>query len=100
MFLQANYRDKDGKDHTYWSLVGTVRLPDGPCRRALCYLGELNDSAQARWLKVIEVFDEEGERRQLKLFPYSSFTYLPLSSSFTFSLPLPARSCACVAPTS
>jgi hypothetical protein len=35
----------------------------------LCYLGELNDSAQARWLKVIEVFNEHGERRQLKLFP-------------------------------
>jgi hypothetical protein len=32
----------------------------------LCYLGELNDSEQARWLKVIEVFNEQGELRQLK----------------------------------
>jgi hypothetical protein len=23
-------RVKDGKDHTYWSLVETVRTPDGP----------------------------------------------------------------------
>ena len=69
MFLRPNHRDKDGKDHTNWSLVETVRTPDGPRQRTLCYLGELNDSAQARWLKVIEVFNEQGERRQLKLFP-------------------------------
>ena len=38
-------------------------------RRTLCYLGELNSSAQARWLKTIEVFNEQGEAQQLKLFP-------------------------------
>jgi transposase len=32
-------------------------------------LGELNDTAQARWLKTIEVFNEQGESQQLKLFP-------------------------------
>ena len=69
MFLRPNYRHKDGKDHTYWSLVETVRTPDGPRQRTLCYLGELNHSTQARWLKAIEVFNEQGERRQLKLFP-------------------------------
>jgi len=69
MFLRPNYRHKDGKNHTYWSLVETVRTPDGPRQRTLCYLGELNDSTQGRWLKAIEVFNEQGERRQLKLFP-------------------------------
>jgi transposase len=69
MFLRANLRHKDGKDHTYWSLVETVRTRDGPRQRTLCYLGELNDSAQARWLKTIEVFNEQGESHQLKLFP-------------------------------
>ena len=69
MFLRAHRREKDGKDHTYWSLVETVRTPDGPRQRTLCYLGELNDSAQARWLKTIEVFNEQGETQQLKLFP-------------------------------
>ena len=62
-------RSKDGKDHTYWSLVETVRTPDGPRQKTLCYLGELNSSAQARWLKTIEVFNEQGEAQQLKLFP-------------------------------
>ena len=69
MFLRPNYRSKDGKDHTYWSLVETVRTPDGPRQKTLCYLGELNSSAQARWLKTVEVFNEQGEAQQLKLFP-------------------------------
>src|SRR5262249_24809068 len=50
-------------------LVETVRMADGPRQRTLCYLGELNGSAHARWLKTIEVFNNEGESRQLMLFP-------------------------------
>jgi transposase len=69
MFLRSHQRNKDGKQHTYWSLVETVRTSDGPRQRTLCYLGELNGNTQARWLKTIEVFNEQGESRQLKLFP-------------------------------
>jgi transposase len=69
MFLRSHRREKDGKDHTYWSLVETVRTPDGPRQKTLCYLGELNSSAQARWLKTVEVFNEQGQTEQLKLFP-------------------------------
>lgn len=69
MFLRRHERIKDGKDHTYWSLVETVRTPAGPRQRTLCYLGELNGSAEARWLKTIEVFNAQGESQQLKLFP-------------------------------
>src|SRR6266446_2322239 len=69
MFLRQHQRSKDGKEHGYWSLVETVRTPDGPRQRTICYLGELNGSAQARWQKTIEVFNEQGEHTQLKLFP-------------------------------
>jgi transposase len=69
MFLRSHVRSKDGKDHTYWSLVETVRTPDGPRQKTLCYLGELNNSAQARWLKTVEVFNQQGKAQQLKLFP-------------------------------
>jgi len=69
MFLRSHRRNKDGKDHSYWSLVETVRTPNGPRQRILCYLGELNNSTQARWLRTIEVFNEQGEAQQLKLFP-------------------------------
>jgi transposase len=69
MFLRSHQRHKDGKQHTYWSLVETVRTADGPRQRRLCYLGELNGNAQTRWLKTVEVFNEQGESHQLKLFP-------------------------------
>src|SRR5580658_1074112 len=69
MFLRPHSRHKDGKDHTYWSLVETIRSVDGPRQKTLCYLGELNGSAQARWLTTVEVFNEQGEAQQLKLFP-------------------------------
>ena len=69
MFLRQHGRIKDGKQHSYWSLVETVRTADGPRQRTLCYLGELNGSAHARWQKTVEVFNEQGESTQLKLFP-------------------------------
>src|SRR5215472_7454465 len=69
MFLRPNHCTKDGKEHTYWSLVESVRTADGPRQRTLCHLGELNGSDQARWLRTIEVFNEQGEAQQLKLFP-------------------------------
>jgi transposase len=69
MFLRPHSRNKDGKDHTYWSLVETVRTPDGPRQKTLCYLGELNSSAQTRWLRTVQVFNKQGDAQQLKLFP-------------------------------
>jgi transposase len=69
MFLRKLRIHKDGKEHGYWSLVETVRTADGPRQRTLCYLGELNGSAHARWQKTVEVFNERGESTQLKLFP-------------------------------
>ena len=49
MFLRPNRRTKDGKEHVYWSLVETVRTPDGPRQRTLCYLGELNNPRPTMW---------------------------------------------------
>ena len=69
MYLRELRPKKDGKEHSYWSLVERVRTPEGPRQRVLCYLGELNTSAQARGQKTIAVFNERGESRQLKLFP-------------------------------
>ncbi len=68
-FCGRNHRGKDGKEHTSWPLVETVRTADGPRQKTLYYLGEWNSSAQARWLTTVEVFNEQGEAQQLKLFP-------------------------------
>ncbi|MDQ1472827.1 MAG: hypothetical protein QOJ99_4307 [Bryobacterales bacterium] len=35
-----------------------------PAAETLCYLGELNSSAQARWLTTVEVFNEQGDAQQ------------------------------------
>jgi len=69
MYLRKHARIKDGKSHTYWSLMETVRTDDGPRQRLLCYLGELNSSRMKSWRKVIKVFNDEGEEEQLELFP-------------------------------
>ncbi len=61
MFLRAHNRDKDGKRHTYWSIVKTVRTPQGPRQVTLCHLGELTDDAQALWRQAALV---HGERRR------------------------------------
>jgi hypothetical protein len=68
MFLRRLRIHKDGKEHSYWSLVETVRTSDGPRQRTLCYLGELHGSAHARWQKTVEVFNQQGESTPLKLF--------------------------------
>lgn len=69
MFVRSHRRRKDGKDHSYWSLVETVRTAAGPRQRTVCYLGELNSSTETRWRKTIQVFNAHGADQQLALFP-------------------------------
>lgn len=67
MYLKCHPRIKDGKEHRYWSIAEKYRCADGrSVDRHVLYLGELNDSQQARWLHCIEAF-EEGTHRQLRL---------------------------------
>jgi len=61
MFLHAKIRKKDGKVHRYFSVVENHVL----------YLGELNDSQRAGWIRTIEQIDGDGtDDRQLALFPH------------------------------
>jgi hypothetical protein len=62
MFLRQHERIKDGKEHSYWSLVETVRTADGPRQRTLCYLGDLNGSAHARWQKTAVALRKKSVR--------------------------------------
>jgi transposase len=67
MYLKCHPRIKDGKEHRYWSIAEKHRCADGRAvDRHLLYLGEINDSQQASWLRCIEAF-EEGTHRQLRL---------------------------------
>jgi hypothetical protein len=71
MYLRANKRKKDGKEHRYWSVEESRRLRSGRVvQRRVLYLGEINDSQQAAWRKTLEVFDEVEQRAaSLSLFP-------------------------------
>ena len=71
MYLRANKRKKDGKEHRYWSVEESRRLRSGRVvQRRVLYLGEINDSQQAAWRKTLEVFDEAEQRAaSLSLFP-------------------------------
>jgi hypothetical protein len=70
MFLRANTRKKDGKVHRYWSVVESRRTADDRVlQRQVLYLGEINDTQKAAWTRAIEVFADDGEARQVALFP-------------------------------
>ena len=71
MFLRSTNRQKDGKDHRYFSIVENRRVPDGrTVQRTVVYLGEINDQQQAAWRKTLQVFDEDEQRyTAMSLFP-------------------------------
>ena len=70
MFLRQTRRKKDGKTHSYWSIVENKRLDNGRVvQRHVLYLGEINSSQAAAWRRAIEVFDTDaGGPRTLALF--------------------------------
>src|SRR3981189_2625220 len=71
MFLRQTRRKKDGKTHSYWSVVENQRLHGGRVvQRHVLYLGEINSSQAAVWRKAIAVLDEDaGHSRTMALFP-------------------------------
>src|SRR5260370_34390393 len=70
MVLRSTTRLKDGKKHSYWSIVENRRCrADRVVQQTVLYLGEINDSEREQWIRAIEVFDEDaGAVEQLKLF--------------------------------
>jgi hypothetical protein len=71
MYLRATCRKKDGKEHYYWSVVESYRARNGRVgQRHVLYLGEINDTQRASWLRTIEVLEEKKTKpRQVALFP-------------------------------
>ena len=52
MFLRQTRRKKDGKTHSYWSVVENQRLEGGRVvQRHVLYLGEISPSQAAAWRK-------------------------------------------------
>lgn len=71
MFLRSTIRQKDDKEHRYWSVVESRRVAGGRVvQRPVLYLGEINSSQAAAWRKSIAVLEDGAARpRTLSLFP-------------------------------
>jgi hypothetical protein len=69
MFLRAYRRSKDGKTHTYYALVESLRTEAGPRQRVVAYLGELNSDQERRWQRTVVFYNRQGEAQELRLFP-------------------------------
>lgn len=67
MFLKANTRIKDGKEHVYYSLNESLRVGPRTIQRTLLHLGELTTSQHHRWRHTLEVLNEKTESRQMEL---------------------------------
>jgi transposase len=77
MFLRPYRRTKDGKQHTYYALVESMRTPDGPRQHVVAYLGELNHDQERRWQRTIVFYNRQGDTQQLRLFPDDDAVALP-----------------------
>ena len=77
MFLRRYHRTKDGKTHTYYALVESVRTEAGPRQRVVAHLGELNHDEERRWQRTVRFHNRQGEARQLRLFPDDDQVSLP-----------------------
>jgi transposase len=71
MFLRCTHRKKNGKDHSYWSIVENRRLADGRVsQHHLLYLGEINNAQEHAWIRSVEVFQDDNPQPQtMRLFP-------------------------------
>lgn len=57
LFLRRHFRHKNGKDHTYWSLVENRRSPSGKViQRQAIYLGELDRAQHQAWSTLASRF--------------------------------------------
>ena len=69
MYLKANRRIKDGKQHIYYTLNESLRVNrKRVIQRCVLHLGELNTTQVERWQRTIETIQEDGQRHQLRLF--------------------------------
>src|ERR1700756_1585395 len=77
MFLRRHTRTKNGKTHSYYALVESVRTDAGPRQHTIAYLGELNHDQERRWQRTVVFHNRQGEDRQLRLVPDAEPVPLP-----------------------
>ncbi len=66
MYLRHTTRRKDGKVHTYWRLVRSVRVGRKVVQQTIAHLGELDADGRARAKALARAIT--GDREQADLF--------------------------------
>lgn len=62
IFLRGHERRKDGKTHTYWSLVENRRCAEGRVvQRHVLYLGKLTPAQELSWEKTAAQFEDKPQ---------------------------------------
>ncbi len=61
MFLKRIRVTANGKRHTYWALVKSIRTARGPRHQVVAYLGELRPAEQAGWARVARIVDHRPQ---------------------------------------
>lgn len=88
MFLRAKVRNKEGKQHRYFSVVENRRVGrNKTAQRTVLYLGEINDSQESAWRNTLEVFDE-SRQQYATLSLFSEDRELPTESANTVQVKL------------
>jgi len=68
MFLRPNRRTSGGVTYEYWTLVESVRMPDGPRQRTVATLGKLpglNAEARVGWEHIRGILDGRLHQQDL-----------------------------------
>jgi transposase len=88
LFLKCHPRVKDGKEHRYWSICENRRTQEGQrLQRQVIYLGEINDSQKANWIKQVQVFDTGAEAyATMALFPEDRLVPNPIAPAVQIRL--------------
>jgi transposase len=68
MFLRKMRRRKDGKVHTYWALVESVRTARGPRQRVVAHLGELSPGRRVGFQRLGQELEGRDRAGQLVLY--------------------------------
>jgi len=76
MYLRHTTRVKDGKAHTYWRLVRSVRMGRKVVQQTVAHLGELDAEGRARAKALARTIT--GEREQADLFVPASAPTTPV----------------------
>ena len=66
MFLRRYTRTNDGKAHSYYGLVESVRTEAGPPQHVGASLGELNHDQERPWQRTVVFPHRQGEDKQLR----------------------------------